>query len=128
MSEFSVGSSGEIATVEDRGYVVRLWDHDFQLLLKVEQGWRVDQPETVVLAEHHPAAKAMKDSILAGKMVWLTFDDAGDRWWGRLDRVEIVRSEDGRRTWVAASFYDDRIRQRVVADLQSMAREMFGHG
>lgn len=128
MSEFSVGSTGEIATVEDRGYAVRLWDHDFQLLLKVEQGWRVDQPETVVLAEHHPAAKVMKDSVLAGKAVWLTFDDAGDRWIGRLDRVALVRSEDGRRTWVAASFYDDRIRRRVVADLQSMAREMFGHG
>lgn len=70
MSEFSVGSTGEIATVEDRGYAVRLWDHDFLLVAEKPVSQKIES----FVAEY----------VAPGSYLHMTVDrPGGDRWSGR---------------------------------------------
>lgn len=113
---FVVDSAG-VTTIERREQLpwVRLWDEDWNLVRVVQAGWRIDEPEVVVLPWSDPVARMLQESCIRGLM-WLSVDD-GERWLGRLDQVEIVRSRDGRRTWASASFADDRVRRRMLEEL-----------
>ncbi|MCW2092493.1 UNVERIFIED_ORG: hypothetical protein M2328_005773 [Rhodococcus erythropolis] len=113
---FVVDSAG-VTTIELREQLpwVRLWDENWNLVRVVQAGWRIDQPEIVVLPWSDPVARMLQESCIRGLM-WLTVDD-GERWLGRLDQVKLVRSPNGRRTWISASFVDDRVRRRMIEEL-----------
>lgn len=113
---FVVDSAG-VTTVEHREQLpwVQLWDANWNLVRVIQAGWRIDEPEIVVLPWSDPVARMLQESCIRGLM-WLTVDDGG-RWLGRLDQVRLVRSSNGRRTWVSAEFVDDRVRRRMLDEL-----------
>lgn len=80
MSEFSVGSTGEIATVEDRGYAVRLWDRNCALVAEKPVSQKIES----FVAEH----------VAPGSYLHMTVDHpGGDRWSGRAD-VSVTLTSD----------------------------------
>lgn len=113
---FVVDSAG-VTTIERREQLptVQLWDENWNLVRVVQAGWRIDEPEIVVLPWSDPVARMLQGSCVRTPM-WLTVDD-GERWLGRLDQVKVVRSPNGRRTWASAAFVDDRVRWRMLEEL-----------
>ncbi|WEX03827.1 hypothetical protein [Rhodococcus sp. RCBS9] len=97
---FVVDSAG-VTTIERREQLpwVRLWDENWNLVRVVQAGWRIDEPEVVVLPWSDPAALWLWRKSMLGK-VYLTVDCGnGNRWSGRVSGAEF--SDGG---WVSARF------------------------
>lgn len=85
---FVVDSAGE-TTIEKREQLpwVRIWDENWNLARVVQSGWRIDEPNVVVLPWSDPLALWLWRKSMLGKVL-LTVDQGGMRWCGRVQDAE----------------------------------------
>lgn len=88
--------------------LVRVWDLNFTLLATIENGWRLDEPETLTQPVDAPLSQWLLSDMRRGE-VFLTADHDGKRWIGRQRVLELLKAPfaDGQVKYVKCTFQDD---------------------
>lgn len=98
----------ELAASRETPPLVRVWDLNFTLLTTIENGWRLDEPETLTQPIDSPLARWMLSDLRRGE-VFLTADHDGKRWIGRQRVLEVQQRPfgDGKVRYMKCTFQDD---------------------
>ncbi|OZD65139.1 hypothetical protein CH263_13425 [Rhodococcus sp. 06-1059B-a] len=80
---------------------VRIWDHDWNLIGPIEEGWRQDDPLTIVLDADHPITQGITAGPATRPPEHITVDHNGHRTTGTLNAFEIRRTPRGNRYLIA---------------------------
>ena len=103
--------SQDVVKVESpRPPIVRVWDKDFNLVGAVFSGWRIDEPNVVVVPLDNRVAQWLLSDPPQRGHVTLTADCGGLRHVARMREFRLTRAQfgDGQARYVRVVFEEER--------------------